>query len=216
MKAVKTMMIVTICLVLVLAVGLAGFLVLSLNGILPGLSLFSGNYNLELANRLTFSAAEFDELTVDYNSESITLLRSTGDEVVLEEYMNRWDDDMLASAQTGGKTLSITAGRRNAINIGLGGFRCQVKLYVPADWDAKVQLATSSGSVRSEDSFTFAVFSGQSKSGSVRMQDVTAKGGITLATSSGSVWCETVMAATIMEVMRQQDKSTMLKAVSLF
>lgn len=181
----KGLIIGVICFVLVVAVGLVGFLVIGISGGLPQMSLFNWEANLELANRQVFSASEIDELTVQYSSERITLLPSNGDEIVLEEYMSNWDDEMLATTAQSGNSLSIRAGQR-PIRI-FSFWRAHINIYVPQQWMGDLKLENSSGSIVCEQDVLVNNFTAASNSGSIKLETVTAKGSIHLKASSGSV-----------------------------
>ncbi|NLW79250.1 MAG: DUF4097 domain-containing protein [Ruminococcaceae bacterium] len=143
----KKILIVVIVLVSVLGVGLLTFMGLTIAGILPQGGFSFGMAEPELANRQTFSAAQYESISVSYSSEDITLLPSATGEVVLEEYLNNWDDDMLANIDSGGDTLTIKAGRRN-FTLSFFSWRAKIKLYLPAGWQGALVLEDSSGSVR--------------------------------------------------------------------
>lgn len=185
----KKFIIAMIGLALVVALMLTGVLVMFMTGNMPA---FGFNVNMELANRQVYRASDFDALSVAYSSERITLLAGNDGEIVLEEYMSRWEDDMLANVGTGGRALDIRAGRRS---IGfLMMWRCEVKVYVPREYLAAVSLDNSSGSIHLEDDFHFKSLAIDNTSGSVRMQDVAADGDIRVSASSGSISAEELVA----------------------
>lgn len=190
----KGVVIAMISLVLVVALVLVGVLVMGLNGALPffgenGFTLFG---SLDLANRQVFAASDFKSIMAEYSFERITLLVGDGDEIVLEEYMSKWDDRMLARVNTTGGKLDIRQGERP---IGFAiSWRCEIKLYVPAAYAGDVKLATSSGSIRAEDDFSFGSFAAMASSGSVHVQDMTCEGAIGLSATSGSVTADSLAA----------------------
>lgn len=176
-------------LALVVALILTGVLVMFMTGNMPSFNFYA---NLEMANRQVFPAAGFDSLSVGYSSERITLLAGNDGEIVLEEYMSRWEDDMLANVSLGANSLDIRAGRRS---IGfLTMWRCKVKVYVPRQFLADVSLDNSSGTIHLEDDFHFKSLAIDNTSGSVRMQDVVADGDIRVSASSGSISAEELVA----------------------
>lgn len=186
----KKFIIAMIGLALVVALMLTGVLVMFMTGNMPA---FGFNVNMELANRQVYKASDFDALSVAYSSERITLLAGNDGEIVLEEYMSRWEDDMLANVGTGGRTLDIRAGRRQFISI-LSMWRCEVKVYVPREYLAAVSLDNSSGTIHLEDDFHFKSLAIENTSGSVRMQDVAADGDIRVSASSGSISADALAA----------------------
>lgn len=171
---------------LVLALALGGFMAY---GVVTGGIGNWGDGNMftaELANRQTFAASSVETLDIRYHSDSVTLIESLGDEIVLEEYMTDWDESMLATVTQNSDTLRFEAGQR-PIRIGINIWYSQIKIYVPRDWKGNLNVSTSSGSIRSEDDWTFTTISASASSGSVRFENVTTEGGASFKASSGSV-----------------------------
>lgn len=177
----KKAMIAMICLMLVLAIGMVAVMVVGITG--GGLSIGEP----PLVNRQAFSASDYETIRVSYSSESVTVLRSQSGEVVLEEYMSRYNDSMLADIDNGGGALSIRSGERGWLSM----WRCKIKVYLPTDWQGTLYLESSSGSVHVEANYeALQALEVQSSSGSVHVQRVVCKGDISLKTSSGSVHAE--------------------------
>lgn len=186
----KKIVIAAIVFVLLVAIALTTLLVIGLNGGMNTNLQWGGWPRATLANRQVFDAAKLDTIQMNYSIESITLLPSTGGEVVLEEYMTRWDDDMLASTNTSGGTLSISQGRRGWLTF----WRCYIKLYVPAEWLGALDIASSSGGVKSDDSFSLGSLGIVSRSGSVHLGNIATTGNLSIKTSSGSLRAGTLTA----------------------
>lgn len=189
----KKLLIVVVCIVSVVGVGLLAFMGLTIAGVLP-----QGGFRIsiaepELANRQAFTAAQYESISVSYAMEEIDLLPSATDEVVLEEYLSNWDDDMLANIDSGGDALRITAGRRN-FGFSFFSWRAKVKLYLPAGWQGALVLENSSGSIESEMDLALESLQVTCTSGSIRLQAVFAEEDILLKSSSGSLNSERLTA----------------------
>lgn len=191
---VRGITIAVICFVVIIALALGTFLVLGLTGVLNPFGWFNGSANLELANRQVFTADEFNKLSVEYSSEGITILESMDGTIVLEEYMQNWEENMLAEISQSGDGISIKHGYRpNGLSI-FNGFRAQIKLYLPKEWLGDVHINTSSGGIHSDDSFSINSLFARTNSGGIRLSEITAEGDINLETSSGGVSAESLIA----------------------
>lgn len=177
----KKVIVVMICVLLVVAVGLTLFLTRVLSG---GFNFSWESIEPELANRQVFNADDFDTLVVDYNSESITFLPSSNNEIVLEEYMSEWNDNMLAKISTGGNTLSIQAGERKKF---VTMWNATIKVYLPTQWEGSLQAEANSGSLRCEQDLTLENLLLTTTSGSIRMAGLDVKGTVGMSASSGSI-----------------------------
>lgn len=171
---------------LILALAMGGFMVYGITtGRFEDNTWGDGNmFQTELANRQTFAASSVKTLDIRYHSDSVTLIESLGDEIVLEEYMTDWDENMLAKVSQDSETLRFEAGQRS---IRIGVWYSQIKIYVPRDWKGNLNISTSSGSIRSENDWTFATVDASASSGSVRLENVTTEGAASFKTSSGGV-----------------------------
>ncbi|MDL2327590.1 DUF4097 domain-containing protein [Ruminococcaceae bacterium OttesenSCG-928-A11] len=185
MKGVKGLMIAVICVVLVVAAGLTGILVMGVMGMNP-FGNFAAIGTPELVNRQVYTASELTAISADYKMDSITLLPSGGDEVVLEEYISDTDIRYQASISHSGGRLDIRSGERPNF-VGIFGFRSKILLYVPASWGGDLALKSSSGGIHAEDDYAFGSLDARATSGSVRVAGVQAAGDITLTSSSGGV-----------------------------
>lgn len=193
MKAVKIILMVAAAVVAVAVLGALALAGLGAAGILPG---FGGvSMVKELVNRQVFSAAEIEALQVAYGSDRITLLPSQDGQVVLEEYMSRRDDAMLARVAQNGSTLSISAGERPVLQWFLWfGYNIEIRLYIPAEWMADVRIESGSGGIHAGGDFALRSLTAKTGSGSVRLAGVRAAGGITLGANSGDITAEDLAA----------------------
>lgn len=182
----KTLLKVMIAVVLGIALLLTGALIWGIQG---GnfTKMFDGfNANLKLANRQVLSSADFTEIYVQYSAASVEILPASGQEIVVEEYMSRVDKSKFAQIEKNGSKLNIRSGEKNTFSLFSFNFM-KVKLYLPQEYAAQVEVHSSSGSIRSDSDFQFDNFIAGSSSGSVRMAGVTSKNNITLKSTSGGV-----------------------------
>lgn len=187
----KTAIKVTIGLVVVAGLGLVGVLVLSLAGLLP----MMGGGVLQLVNRQVFPADQLQRVSASYSSEKITLLPSSGNEVVLEEYLSRDDEDAKATISHNGSSLDIQAGNRGWGVSLFGSWRGEIKLYVPQSFWAQLTLSTSSGEIEADHDFTLGGLTAQASSGAIQLRRVESSGDIALSTTSGAIRAEELRAA---------------------
>lgn len=187
----KKLMVVLICILLVVAVGLSLFLYSAINN---GFSWFSWNFDTttELANRQVFSADDFDSLLLQYESDTITILPSAGNEIVLEEYMSEWENNMLAQIDTANRSLTISQGKRPLAVMGF--WNNQIKLYIPARLTADLTIENHSGSIKSEHNFEVNSLALSSSSGSIKVAGFTVQQDALISTSSGSLYADTLTA----------------------
>lgn len=181
-----------IVVLVLIAAGLAAVMVLGINGVLP--NLFSSSARLELANRMAVDAAGITSIDIGYTTDSITFHQGSSNEIIVEEYLSRWTDDMLGTAQVQNGSWTVRSGKRSIFNIGLPFFSSEIRVTLPPGWAGDIAAETKSGSVRSEARLTAGNLSLKSTSGSVHIADAEATGTLTLHTTSGSVKADTLHA----------------------
>lgn len=183
----KKVVVAVLCFVLGAAVLLTGVMVFLLQ------SGWGGRvFEAELARSQNFSAARVDKLVMDYSSDSVTVLTSPTDEIILEEYFSSWDESDLALTNISGDTLQIVQNRRFVS--GFGFVISYVKIYLPRDWNGAVALQSKSGSVRFEDDVKLRSLAAESSSGSVRLAGAEVEGDVVLAATSGGVSADWITA----------------------
>lgn len=193
MKTAKELIYFVMGLSILAALGLCAMLFMGLSGNLQlwGSSGFGFFGRAKLANRQVFSAANFSGVSANYSSEKITLLASGNkDEIVLEEYMSKWDSSMLADISTADGKLAIGGGQRKFLPF----WDCEIVLYLPANYLADIGVVSTSGTVYAKSNFAFAALDVKSSSGSVRLQNVSCSENISLSTTSGSISAQELVA----------------------
>ncbi len=186
----KTAFKVTISLVVVAALGLITVLALGLAGVLPGFGMGFGGAPLALVNRQVFAADELDRVSLTYSSEDITILPAAGNEVVLEEYMNRDDEDAKASISNSGGHLDIRQGNRGWSFSWFGGWHGEIKLYIPQTFDVQLTVAVSSAEVAADHDFELGGLTIETSSGDIDLQGIQCEDDIALSSTSGSIEAE--------------------------
>lgn len=186
----KKVIIAIICVIVAVAIGLVVLMGIGLGGGLKGLGIDMGAF-ADLVNRQTFTASQFEDISVAYKSDSVTLVPHSGDEIVLEEYMSSNDPAQYARVDTSGSSLRIQQGDRTTIVI-FGINYSYIKLYIPEDWMGALDVSSKSGSVKCEDSLRVSSLSVESKSGSIRLYEVDAEGNVQLNAVSGSIHAERI------------------------
>lgn len=167
----------------------AGLLVFMMTAITRGTGaneLFTFGRKLELANTERMSVDKADKITISYYSDSITFYQGEGEELVLEEYMNNWDEGMFAEVAKDNGVVSVISGKRPAVRW-FGGLQTEIKVYLPKSYHGSLEVSVSSGSMRSGQSFVLDEVNLKSGSGSIHMEGFTAEKGVTASCSSGSL-----------------------------
>ena len=154
---------------------------------------------LELVNTQTLSLEQIKQISAEYISEDLILLQGDGDQLILREYMNQNNPDLLASITSQNGRIQIRHGRRSNRGFNLFGwgslnhFRGRIELVVPASYREELTLSTVSGDLTtlhkdgSSASWELEVFALSSTSGDIVFGDVKASD-LLASTVSGDVY----------------------------
>ena len=117
-----------------------------------------------------FALENIDIIEIRYTSESVTLLRSNTDSLVVKEYMN--SDDTIHHAQIthSDNTLIVEPGRRGLFDRRL---RPRVEVYIPAS-DKTFRIQTTSGTIENINGITVGAITMHSSSGAIHADNLTA------------------------------------------
>lgn len=187
----KKVIIAMICIISAIALALVVFLGIGLAGGPNIFSFFNIKNTAKLANRQTFSISDVNSIELDYRSLTLNILPSENGEVVLEEYLTSWDENMLALTSKNNGALRIQQGQTR---ITFGFWHGYVNLYLPASFAGDVDLVTSSGSIHCEYDISLQNLQAESSSGSVRFENIETAGDVSLKASSGNVSSASVTA----------------------
>lgn len=194
MKATRIILAVILTLVAFL---LVGFMVIVMNN---GGNTMDFNANLDLVNRQEIPLDSVADFEIAYRSDSVEILRGTGDTIVLEEYMNQQNPAYLANIDVNGDKLLIQSGERPSFNIGLFGLRTKILVYLPDSYSGNLTASCSSGSIRREDPLNVKNLDVSVNSGSIRFGDIQAAGAASFRASSGSIHLENLSAGDNAEI----------------
>ncbi|MDR2376093.1 MAG: DUF4097 domain-containing protein [Treponema sp.] len=134
-------------------------------------------------NRQTAPVHGIDNLYIRYRSDTIMLLKTDGDDLVVEEHL-LWDmEECDAEMSVSGRDLTITGGSRPSSSNG----SCLIKLYLPASYRNNMSVSDSSGSIVSETDLESAGWIDlKVSSGSIKLTSISAES-IKVDMSSGSI-----------------------------
>ena len=125
-----------------------------------------------------------ENIVIRYSFENITLLKSGTDALVIKEYFNRDISAAYAVAAASANEILIRGGMRSGFS-GALNFKARIEIYIP-DSNKNFSLRTASGAVEGGGSYTANSITIESSSGNIYLNSVSA-GYINLAASSGAV-----------------------------
>ncbi|MDR3122785.1 MAG: DUF4097 domain-containing protein [Treponema sp.] len=130
--------------------------------------------NFLRTNKQTVPVRDIDNIYVQYELDSIVLLTTEGDEMVVEEFL-RWDvEDSDAKIVVSGRDVTIQGGTRLSSS-NMDGL---IKLYLPVSYRNNLHISNGCGSIVSEC-------------------DLESTGQIALKVTSGSVKLKSIRAETV-------------------
>lgn len=179
----------------VLGIGLLMFMFVIIDGGFSMNGSIGFNRKLGLANTETISVEQVDRIEIDYKSDRVTFYKGDSEDLVLQEYWNRWDQSMQAHVSSDDGVISIKGGNRKG-NGFFRYYRSEIKVYLPKSYQGDLVAAVTSGSLRSDEIIELKAVSMESNSGSIKMNRIGAAE-INLKTSSGSIVIEEAEADTI-------------------
>ncbi len=147
-------------------------------------------FNLEakLVNEQIIDIREIKNIFISYTSDTVNLYKVDSDKVILKEYMNyEPEKEELANITINNNKLIIESGER-MLKIFNYLIR-KIEIYIPSNYANDFEIMTSSGSIKSDESFKFSDFKATSKSGSIKLKDICANN-INAQASSGSIVME--------------------------
>lgn len=181
----KKVVIAIICFILVVAVALSILLGLGIAGRLPnGFGGLTQNNKLEMVQRTVWQGDEITALDVFYFSDTITILPSSGNEIVLEEYMEEPTEAYLATTQQQSGRLTITQGERPVFGLFWSSY---VYLYLPEKWEKQLRIENGSGSILTQQNWAFENVFLASVSGRIEAEGIRSQQDIVLQATSGRI-----------------------------
>jgi len=143
------------------------------------------NLDSKLVNEQIIDIREIKNIFISYTSDTVNLYKVDSDKVILKEYMNyEPEKEELANITINDNKLIIESGER-ILKIFNNLIR-KIEIYIPSNYANDFEIMTSSGSIKSDESFKFSNFKATSKSGSIKLKDICANN-INALASSGSI-----------------------------
>lgn len=138
--------------------------------------------DLRLVNSIRLPLADVDSIDIDYISDSVRLRHGEGDELVINEYMNRDDPSLYAQVNQGVGNIEVRHGKR----VGIFVLYSRIEVLLPASWYGSLSLSTVSGRIVSEDSWKLVSLNAKTVSGEVDLRSVVA-GMVRASSTSGTL-----------------------------
>ncbi len=138
---------------------------------------------IELVNTQEIPVGDVEHVSIEYISERIAVYQAPGDVLVLKEYLNASDPELLARISVEGGHVSIRHGERSPMYNFLRG---HIELYVPKSYFGAFSAKSVSGSIVAEGRYVLSEVTLTSTSGRVAVDDITA-GTAAFFTISGGI-----------------------------
>lgn len=188
---------------MILAVGLLGYMFTSISSDSKNTSnsnnLSSNNTNSrnnnifnvsgsKLVNTQTLSLDDITSISIWYSSFDVMLYASNTNELIIKEYMNFIPtDNELAQITKNNHSLNIKSGKKdNNFGTSLIPGSNKVEIYLPADYNGILAIATTSGNISSDLVFNLEQFNAACTSGTIIFNEIKATD-INIATTSGNI-----------------------------
>ena len=134
------------------------------------------------------TSSQLDELKIDINNRPVHF--RTGQASTVQMTWNEAEDEILLIQETGGKL--VVKSKENPLwwtRIGLfSGFSLKpLEIYLPENFQGRIDLATTNGPISLEDLNLEAPLSIRTSNGGITAKNLTAKNSILLTTSNGRI-----------------------------
>nr|WP_288974238.1 DUF4097 family beta strand repeat-containing protein [uncultured Blautia sp.] len=157
-----------------------------------GLQGCSSEKTIRLVNTQEFAPDDFNEITLDYDNDSITILKGDSNKVILKEYMSKDKKAYYARLSEKNKTLSISEGRRPKF----GDFTAKIEVIIPIDYKNSMSFHTTNAEIISEEDVFISTFKADTTRGKIKLQMLSATN-ISLSTTNGEVYGKDIISETM-------------------
>ncbi|MDR2900470.1 MAG: DUF4097 domain-containing protein [Treponema sp.] len=152
-----------------------------------GFSAYCGGLSEEdLVNEKIISLDGIHNISISYQNDRVTVLKSDTSSLILKEYMSEDKLDYYAKINTEGGNLSIDSGRRPIMSY--GNFFARAEIYVPEFYDEKLSIKTDNGSIIIDS--VNGMINARTSNASINVKNV--DGTIEARTSNGSIDLDSV------------------------
>lgn len=156
-------------------------------GMLSIVSLFTGcssNSSCKMVNQMIFDLNSVTEITIAYDEENISFYEGSNDELRIEEYMTADKKSYYAEVSEKKNSIHISEGSKPFFS---GDFERYVKVYLPSEYNASLNVSTTNGEINFSDIFIqLESLYAESTSGKVIINEVNTSD-IRLITTNGNV-----------------------------
>lgn len=147
----------------------------------------SGSGQLKEVLQEEYSVAEFEEILVDYDGESIFIGQSEQDQVVIKELMDQKKKSYIAKMAISHGQLTIKEGARPLV----GSIHTYLEIYLPKDFNKKISLHTTSGKIISNTDLMLSEINAQTTNGEISISGLTADD-LMVTTTNGETQLESI------------------------
>ena len=156
-------------------------------GMLSIVSLFTGcssNSSCKMVNQMIFDLNSVTEITIAYDEENISFYEGSNNELRIEEYMTADKKSYYAEVSEKKNSIHISEGSKPFFS---GDFERYVKVYLPSEYNASLNVSTTNGEINFSDIFIqLESLYAESTSGKVIINEVNTSD-IRLITTNGNV-----------------------------
>lgn len=139
----------------------------------------------KLVNTQELSTSGLKDISINYGSDSVNFYESDSDKMRVEEFLITKKENAKAVIKQDSSSLSVTGGKRTNSWFTLND-NSHIDIYLPKDYQEKLAINVTSGSVRGSEALELKELSGKVNSGSLNFKRLTADK-IQLSTTSGSI-----------------------------
>ena len=161
-------------------------------GMLSIVSLFTGcssNSSCKMVNQMIFDLNSVTEITIAYDEENISFYEGSNNELRIEEYMTADKKSYYAEVSEKKNSIHISEGSKPFFS---GDFERYVKVYLPSEYNASLNVSTTNGEINFSDIFIqLESLYAESTSGKVIINEVNTSD-IRLITTNGKIDCGNV------------------------
>lgn len=167
------------------AKSVAGFASSFVNGVSSGISSLFNDTNLaemRLVNTVCTSLQGINNIDVAYVGDNVRVMYGDGDDITVNEYMNKNDPDLFAQIRSENGNLDIHHGSRIAFLV----LRSRIEIVLPRSYAGGLRINTISGRIQCSEILSLSSLTLKTISGEIDFESMTA-GMVRASSTSGSI-----------------------------
>lgn len=104
----------------------------------------SGSQSPSAANEIRLSLRGIPDVTISYDEEPLTFYQTTGDELIIKEYMTKNKSRYYAKVKQSGDSIHISEGSKPFFK---SGFSRRIEVYLPVSYLETLKITTTDGDI---------------------------------------------------------------------